>query len=1106
MEKLKKFKAYRTSALNEINVLSTLADRARTDKTVRSLFKVRCAEIDTIRDDFNKHHHSVVSTLLTDPEQDLDSEDVIREGFLSEFYKIKSVFSDLFDNDLSDPSVVNNATLHSVNQSHVRLPKIELKKFSASLHGQPLSIVRTLPLTSDNYNIAYRTLVERYSNKRLCAQAHWAEMEGTPKIDADNSMALRKLLDTFSENLAALKSLKFPTEHWDFILVMMLLKRLDNATVTRFEMEHRSSEVPSYAKLIDFLNDHCVVLDTLKMSAGPSKRFVTSVYRPNSTNNRTTALFSNKSPSSCCTFCKENHSLYTCQNFISISPAERHSFCKNLRLCFNCLSSSHDLRTCKSQSCCKKCSSRSHHTLLHFDKHGVSHSGLTAANSSSTIAEPAASAAANAATPHLHLPGPSNTNIFSGSGTLAHDTSVLLATAYIDVLDNHGTYQTLRCLLDSGSMSSFITQKAVHKLGLTTSAYSIEIKGLSSMKSSISNGRTALSFKPVQKREPIIHTDAIVLSKICDNLPGSYISPQNWTHITHLPLADPKFYSPGCIDILLGADVFSKILLNGRLSGNSRGPDAVNTIFGYVLLGNTATSHRSVISSGLCTPVEQVNTPDSLTRFFEVESVPEVKVSSPENTMCENLFAETVTRDNTGRYIVSLPFKTLRTLQQLVADEGEHFPLASDVVLNCCYIDDFIVSCPTYAHAKSLLSELIALMQRGGFELRKWLSNNPALLSDLPRSHLSHDPLTFADSTSPNDFLKVLGLRYNPTLDCFSFVVNPTPNRPCTKRYLLSELARIYDPLGFISPVTFFCKHLIQKLWLDGLGWDDTPNYEIVRERTIVLHSVPLPECVIEALLNAHSSFCTIRNILAYILRFISNLTKPSAKIVGPLTNSELRNALFILVKHTQQNNFAEELSHTRFSKPLRKLQAFLDNDGLLRVGGRLKHASLSYSAKHPILLPRQSRLTLLLIQFYHERFFHAGFRSTHFLLLQEFWILSAKRAINGVISKCIRCWKHSNPPNFQPIMGNLPAPRISQAKPFSTCSQRGKWLDVDITPTIGTLVLIKCDNLPPYKWSLGRIVALHFGDDKVARVATVRTANGSLKRPLVKLCPLPVE
>ncbi|KAG5877849.1 hypothetical protein JTB14_007245 [Gonioctena quinquepunctata] len=74
----------------------------------------------------------------------------------------------------------------------------------------------------------------------------------------------------------------------------------------------------------------------------------------------------------------------------------------------------------------------------------------------------------------------------------------------------------------------------------------------------------------------------------------------------------------------------------------------------------------------------------------------------------------------------------------------------------------------------------------------------------------------------------------------------------------------------------------------------------------------------------------------------------------------------------------------------------------------------------------------------------------------------------------------------------------------LQTLQQRGKWFDPAIPPELGSLVLINDGNVPPCEWKMGRILALYPGDDNVARVATVKTSSGELKRPLVKLCPLP--
>lgn len=104
------------------------------------------------------------------------------------------------------------------------------------------------------------------------------------------------------------------------------------------------------------------------------------------------------------------------------------------------------------------------------------------------------------------------------------------------------------------------------------------------------------------------------------------------------------------------------------------------------------------------------------------------------------------------------------------------------------------------------------------------------------------------------------------------------------------------------------------------------------------------------------------QRVLAYTLRYISNLyktVKGQLKVTEKtLSSSELQNALNVLVKHTQLTHFAEDLPSKKIPKPLRKLDVFVDENNLLRVGGRLRLSSLSYNAKYP----QKSHLTRLII------------------------------------------------------------------------------------------------------------------------------------------------
>lgn len=74
----------------------------------------------------------------------------------------------------------------------------------------------------------------------------------------------------------------------------------------------------------------------------------------------------------------------------------------------------------------------------------------------------------------------------------------------------------------------------------------------------------------------------------------------------------------------------------------------------------------------------------------------------------------------------------------------------------------------------------------------------------------------------------------------------------------------------------------------------------------------------------------------------------------------------------------------------------------------------------------------------------------------------------------------------------------------LTACQQRAKWkLDGRPRFKIGQLVMLKEDEILPWKWTLARIIEEHPGKDGIVRVVTVRTARGKYKRPIVKIAPV---
>jgi hypothetical protein len=160
-----------------------------------------------------------------------------------------------------------------------------------------------------------------------------------------------------------------------------------------------------------------------------------------------------------------------------------------------------------------------------------------------------------------------------------------------------------------------------------------------------------------------------------------------------------------------------------------------------------------------------------------------------------------------------------RCLQQLAYEEKETFPAAATVVLQDSFVDDLISGVHSQEEALELQKQLLGLLENGGFQLRKWSSSNPAVLEAVPPSMRK---TRFALSIDSGDSIKTLGVQWHPGTDQFSFVVVPTEKHTAyTRRIILSEIARVFDPLGWLCPVTIRAKILLQKIWKVELGWDE---------------------------------------------------------------------------------------------------------------------------------------------------------------------------------------------------------------------------------------------------------------------------------------------
>ncbi|GFV76413.1 integrase catalytic domain-containing protein [Trichonephila clavipes] len=552
--------------------------------------------------------------------------------------------------------------------------------------------------------------------------------------------------------------------------------------------------------------------------------------------------------------------------------------------------------------------------------------------------------------------------------------------------------------------------------------------------------------------------------------------------------------------------------------------------------------------------------------------------------------------------LASASFLATRGIKQIALDDKENLNL-SRVLQEDIYMDDLLSGADTSNNAISICKDIAHVLSTRGFHLRKWNSNSTEFLAQFSE-HSSHDTRVEFSKDS-NKSSKVLGLFWNSSNDTLGFQPSLELTPPLTKRRILSESSKIFDPLGLLSPCTVFMKIFYQKLWLTKTDWDSpipqqltedwlkfqkafnainyltVPRWVILTaDNTVELHGfadasslayaaaiycrqkhngkikvqllvsktkvapvkqVSIPRLELE-LCGAHllsKLFKSVLRTLKYYTfdvfawtdskivlswlsghprkwkTFVANRTSEIMEVLptkhwrhmpskenpadiasrgidpkclpdcklwwqGPpwlrlktsswpkaeyscdeasdeiasqgssissshinttsLTFSETKTAVETIIRWVQGFYFQEEIRSIKKQislppkSPLRSLHPFIDEHGLVRVGGRLQNSQLRFNSKHPIILPSQHSISELLIKEQHIAHLHAGPTLLAHVLRQSHWIVGSRKLINKCIRKCLKCNKFKTSTTTPQLMGNLPKHRVTLERPFFSC------------------------------------------------------------------------
>lgn len=506
----------------------------------------------------------------------------------------------------------------------------KLYYLNQALTGEPLQLIKHLPVTEDSFEKAWELLQKTYEVRRHIVNSQFGIFFSIKKMTSESATELRNMLRICMECESAFNALRIDAETIGLMMVYYCALQMDTETSRQWETELKShSNEPKLSELIEFLQTRCRLLSQFEKNSQQSKPTTSKSEQKQPRVSKSFLSQNGKQSEFKCFVCGVDHKSFQCPILLNASVEERMKTVTDKKLCFNCLFP-HRVNECKSKFNCSKCQKR-HHSLLHYEKKEA-----TAASTSAT--------------------GTSSAPV-QFSGHLRETSETLLATACVPIYHVNGDKTIVRVLIDQGSTSNFVSEKVCQSAHYCRHSANTTITSLNHSKTVRIKSFANVTVGSLYDNKYRFTFDALVTPKITSISSISKVKTCDWKHIDGLQLADPKFCEPGDIDVLIGARAYSEIILNGLRKGHANAPIAQMTKFGWVLSGACEThSNRSHASCNLAISEENTLSKD-LQRFWALEEVQNRVLITNEDEMCERKFVETVSRATDGKIVTRLPFK-----------------------------------------------------------------------------------------------------------------------------------------------------------------------------------------------------------------------------------------------------------------------------------------------------------------------------------------------------------------------------------------------------------------------------------------------------------------
>ncbi|XP_062541109.1 uncharacterized protein LOC134209144 [Armigeres subalbatus] len=498
-------------------------------------------------------------------------------------------------------------------------PAMKILHLRHSLKGDARDKIDQDVVNNNDYEKAWKILENAYEDKRLILDTHVDAILDCARVSKDNrGKSISQLVETCSKHVDALEGHNYLVDGLgELILLNVLYKKLDKETQEQWELKVPRGEVPDYETFMEFLRERGRVLQRTNRSQQqqvPQQSTVQGKQRVVIAGNKVSAQPSKsfiQTAKDMCPCCQDEHVIYS-----AVSECQSDQGCK----VEGCGRKHHSLLHPKYEASLPKSNEKPQSTT---DKGNKQESGLRATAMCAKI----------------------------GSAK----RQVLLSTAEVLMVGNGGSTVKCRALLDSGSDSHILTERLANKLMLEMNRVDVPISGLNDMQTKVKH---LLSTKILSRISSYATNvlDFLIVPSITSSIPVVEINTKSWKLPTGVRLADPSFYSPGEIDLIIGNEIFFDLVKKGRLKIENSAITLAETEFGWIVAGSVE-MRKSVPRARICQFGRQEQALcETMARFWEIEDVRLGSNLSEEEAVVEEHFKQTHARNECGRYVVRLPF------------------------------------------------------------------------------------------------------------------------------------------------------------------------------------------------------------------------------------------------------------------------------------------------------------------------------------------------------------------------------------------------------------------------------------------------------------------